>query len=919
MATVDRYAIQIDTTQATRALNEVRLAVAGLLGGLSVVTLVSFADSITNLKNRLLQLTPSMEAANAQFKAIAAIAIAARSDLEATGDLYFRIARSADQLGISQREAAEITTSLAKALTASGQSGKESAGPLLQLGQALQSGVVQGDELRSILEGLQPVSKALADYLKVPVGQLKTLGAEGKITATDLVNALKAAGPEIEAAFNKTIPSISQAFNTLKTTFALAFNEFESGTQTGQKTAGAIELLAFYVYKLAKSMDEIAPKIIFFGKVIATLLAVTLVGKAFGAVSLLFRTFASGLTIVTGSAKKVIDVFGALRGGAVGFGGALLRLIPGVSSVIAGLTVLGGVLTSVYAGFKTWLGLGEVGNYLDGVGKSGSDAQKDLEAFRKEIAKLNEGFSDTKTEGTANQVAMAKIAKEVRNVTLEYQQLIAANQRRYTQQTALINLSDQERTRIEALQEAENNYLTSIEPLLKRYRELQQTGKKEDAAASTVLSKKIKELSDAYAASLPSLKEDVYQRILANRELRIQSVEYNNLINSLSKVRAIREEISSLGLAEAERATRTAEAQNRAAEEEAIRQENIARLGQENYLKGMRLPESDPGIVRIRQSFAQALREEKAALDDLYPAKLKDQQLNYTISQNIRARQEQAQRNLELEKLGLSDIEKKYKDIDFAAEERANNEIDRLDKILLSTQELAQGISIRNLPQYADLVKEIRDNASQGIEAQKQAARTLEDTTRSFSFGWTQAMKDYIYNATNAAQQVQNIFRDSTKAMENSIVQFARKGKFEWKSMIADMLEALLRSQIQQNLAKIFIGAQNANSAFQGGGRAGGGGFLDAIGAGISKLFGGFFADGGRLPAGQFGIVGERGPELISGPANITPMTGMGGVTNVTYNISAVDAMSFKALVASDPQFIHAVAAQGGRSLPGRR
>jgi hypothetical protein len=49
-------------------------------------------------------------------------------------------------------------------------------------------------------------------------------------------------------------------------------------------------------------------------------------------------------------------------------------------------------------------------------------------------------------------------------------------------------------------------------------------------------------------------------------------------------------------------------------------------------------------------------------------------------------------------------------------------------------------------------------------------------------------------------------------------------------------------------------------------------------------------------------------------------MSGMGGVTNVTYNISAVDAISFQQLVARDPSFIHAVAMQGARGMPlGRR
>jgi len=918
MATVDRYAIQIDTAQATQSIDTLRTAIGGLLAAFSVSTFIDFADSVTNLKNRLTQLTPSIEAANEQFKGIAAIAVAARSDLAATGDLYFRIARSADQLGISQREAADITESLAKAMSASGLGAKEAAGPLLQLGQALQSGVLQGDELRSILEGLPVVAKALANSLGVPVGALKQLGSEGKISATDVVRALQQARDAIERDFARTVPTIGQAFNVLKTAIALAFNEFENNTQTAQTLAGSIELIAFYIFKLAKNIDAIIGPLKILAQILLTLAAASIVGKVLGAIGGIALTATRTIGMLGYAVKETVSRFKdfftiarAAGGGVLAFTETVAFALMPVGRLIKGVLTLG-------AAIGTFIGLDKLFEYIGGVGKEGSSAQNDLEEFRKEMARLRGGFDETKTEGTATQVVMAKLAKEVRNVTFEYQKLIGENQRRYRQQTANIGLSDQERTRVEALQDAETQYFQAIEPLLKRYRELQQTGKKEDAAASIILSQKIKELGEAYVASLPALKEDTYQRILANRELRIQGVEYNNLVNSLGKVRAIREEIANLGLSEAERATRTAEAQNRAAEEEAVRQENIARLGQANYLKGMRLPESDPGIVRIRQSFADALKQEKAALDDLYPAKVRDQQINFEISQSIRARQEAARSQLELEKMGLSELEKKYKDIDFAAQERAENEIDRLDRILLSTRELSEGISIRNLPQYNDLVTQIRQNAALGAEQQIASVKALDEMSRSFSYGWTNAFREYLRNATNAAQIAANIFNKAVKGMEDTLVNFVKTGKFEWRNFVSMMLEELLRAQIQQMFANM-MGSMNNSMRNVGAAGGGGGGLLDYAAGALSNLFAGGFANGGKIPAGQFGIVGERGPEFISGPANITPMGNEPAIQNVTYNINAVDAMSFKALVASDPAFIHAVATQGSRSIPGRR
>jgi hypothetical protein len=51
----------------------------------------------------------------------------------------------------------------------------------------------------------------------------------------------------------------------------------------------------------------------------------------------------------------------------------------------------------------------------------------------------------------------------------------------------------------------------------------------------------------------------------------------------------------------------------------------------------------------------------------------------------------------------------------------------------------------------------------------------------------------------------------------------------------------------------------------------------------------------------------------------MVPNSGLQGGGNVTYNISAVDAMSFKQMIAKDPSFIHAIAMQGGKSTPARR
>lgn len=201
--------------------------------------------------------------------------------------------------------------------------------------------------------------------------------------------------------------------------------------------------------------------------------------------------------------------------------------------------------------------------------------------------------------------------------------------------------------------------------------------------------------------------------------------------------------------------------------------------------------------------------------------------------------------------------------------------------------------------------------------------RELTETTRTFSYGWSKAMRDYVRDATDAAQKAERLFTKATQGMEDAIVNFVKTGKFEWKDFVNMMAEELLRSNIREIMASIFSGRSSAGGSgllptSRGGVQGMGTGILDILIGGVKSIFGGFFANGGMLGAGKFGIAGENGPELIRGPASVTPLMA-GGTTSVTYNINAVDASSFKQLVAKDPRFIYAVTEQGRKSVPSTR
>lgn len=247
----------------------------------------------------------------------------------------------------------------------------------------------------------------------------------------------------------------------------------------------------------------------------------------------------------------------------------------------------------------------------------------------------------------------------------------------------------------------------------------------------------------------------------------------------------------------------------------------------------------------------------------------------------------------ELDTLNMNALDKQLADIDLRFRRDLTRQIKELKK--LQTPENSQEIE--------KAIQKVTEATEVAIAKQKQIAEQVYEQQRTFEYGWSKAFEEYADNATNAAKKAEEIFQATTRSMEDAIVSFVKTGKFEFKSLINDILEQLLRSQIQQVIAQVFS---------LGGGKGGGG-------SALGRLFGGFFASGGFLPSGKWGVAGENGPELITGPAQITPLQGMGGTSNVTYNINAVDAASFKQMVARDPGFIHSVAQQGARKVPVRR
>jgi lambda family phage tail tape measure protein len=170
-----------------------------------------------------------------------------------------------------------------------------------------------------------------------------------------------------------------------------------------------------------------------------------------------------------------------------------------------------------------------------------------------------------------------------------------------------------------------------------------------------------------------------------------------------------------------------------------------------------------------------------------------------------------------------------------------------------------------------------------------------------FTSGWKQAWAEYRDDAENNSKRAKELFVTFSGQMENAFVDFVMTGKANFRDLVSDMIRQLLKIVAKKIFVKI----------------------IDLLTGGLGSLFEGFFDTGGRIGAGKFGIVGERGPEIVTGPAQVIGRRETAELMNqsaqpnqVNYTINAIDTASFKSLISRDPEFIYNVTVAGSRRIP---
>ncbi|UYZ74104.1 tape measure protein [Moraxella bovis] len=196
--------------------SQLGVAFATLGSAVSISHIVQTADNMQSLASKVRLATSSLDEHKAVQEQLRTISNAQKSSFEGVVDLYSSSHRALSELGKSQQDVINFTENMTMAMNIGGGSAQAQAAALTQLGQALGSGALRGDEFNSVAEQAPILLDLVAKEMGVATGALRGLAAEGAITSDVVYNAVVQATDSLTAMSAKMPTTFSQGVQVIK-------------------------------------------------------------------------------------------------------------------------------------------------------------------------------------------------------------------------------------------------------------------------------------------------------------------------------------------------------------------------------------------------------------------------------------------------------------------------------------------------------------------------------------------------------------------------------------------------------------------------------------------------------------------------------------------------------------------------------
>ena len=222
--------IQEGASGAEGLMGTIKRAVGAYVGIQSVGKILNMSDELTQETSRLDLMNNSFNEINGTanetselVNMVYAAAQDARGSLDSMASVVARFGNNARDAFGSSEEVVAFADLVQKQMTIAGASTQEAANAELQLSQALGSGVLRGDELNSIFEQAPNLIQNIADYLDVPIGQIREIAADGELSADVVKAAIFAAADDINGKFDEMPMTWGQIWQSMQNTAVMAF------------------------------------------------------------------------------------------------------------------------------------------------------------------------------------------------------------------------------------------------------------------------------------------------------------------------------------------------------------------------------------------------------------------------------------------------------------------------------------------------------------------------------------------------------------------------------------------------------------------------------------------------------------------------------------------------------------------------
>ena len=254
---------------AAGGLGKIGSVLAGFASLSFAKSMLDTADAMQSINAQVRQVVSSESEYLAVQRQLLDVANNTRASLESTANLYVSTSRALKDYGYTQQEILTFTEATNNAMAIGGVQAQQQAAALMQLSQALGSGVLQGDEFKSISEAAPILLDTIAEYMGKSRDEIKKLGSEGQLTADVIFKAISGASEKFGEQAAKMPMTMGQALMVFS-------NNWQSMVSKLLNDSGAMSGIAAVIKLIADNLNLVVPIVAGFAVAVAAAVAPTL-------------------------------------------------------------------------------------------------------------------------------------------------------------------------------------------------------------------------------------------------------------------------------------------------------------------------------------------------------------------------------------------------------------------------------------------------------------------------------------------------------------------------------------------------------------------------------------------------------------------------------------------------------------------